>query len=76
MIQSLEGWPTKANEAPSPHEVRPAPLDTNPVLQNLGEEHECNQVNSPESGNARNHGNFTKVTKYLTKLKDTLINYV
>ena len=27
---SLEGWPTKAKEAPSPHEVRLASLDTNP----------------------------------------------
>ena len=33
---SLEGWPTKAKEAPSPHEVRLAPLDTNPVFQSLG----------------------------------------
>ena len=32
---SLEGWPTKAKEAPSSHEVRLAPLDTNPVFQNL-----------------------------------------
>ena len=32
---SLEGWPTKAKEAPSPHEVRMAPLDTNPVFQSL-----------------------------------------
>ena len=37
MIPSLEGWPTKAEEAPSPHEVRLALLDTNPVFQNLGE---------------------------------------
>ena len=36
VIPSLEGWPTKAKEAPSPHEVRLAPLDTNPVFQNLG----------------------------------------
>ena len=36
MIPSLEGWPTKAKEAPFPHEVRLAPLDTNPVFQNLG----------------------------------------
>ena len=27
---SLEGWPTKAKEAPFPHEVRLTPLDTNP----------------------------------------------
>ena len=37
MIPSLEGWPTKAKEAPSPHEVRLAPLDTNPVFHSLGE---------------------------------------
>ena len=28
-----EGLPTKAKEALSPHEVRLAPLDTNPVFQ-------------------------------------------
>ena len=33
---SLEGLPTKAKEAPSPHEVRLTPLDTNPVFQSLG----------------------------------------
>ena len=33
---SIEGWPTKANEAPSPDEVRPTLLVTNPVLQSLG----------------------------------------
>ena len=37
MIPSLEGLPTKAKEAPSPHEVRLAPLDTNPVFHSLGE---------------------------------------
>ena len=37
MIPSLEGWPTKAKEAPSPHEVRLNQLDTNPVFQCLGE---------------------------------------
>ena len=36
MIPSLEGWPTNAKETPSPHEVRLAPLDTNPVFQSLG----------------------------------------
>ena len=36
MIPSLEGWPTKAKVAPSPHEVRMSPLDTNPVFQSLG----------------------------------------
>ena len=36
MTPSLEGWLVKAKEAPSPHEVRLAPLDTNPVFQSLG----------------------------------------
>ena len=35
MTPSLEGWPTKDKEAPSSHDVRLAPLDTNPVFQNL-----------------------------------------
>ena len=35
MIPSLEGWPTKAKEAPSPHEVRLALRETNPVFQCL-----------------------------------------
>ena len=37
MIPSLEGWPPKAKEAPSPHEVILRPLDTNPVFQCLKE---------------------------------------
>ena len=36
MIPSLEGWATKAKEAPSPHEVKQTSLDTNPVFQCLG----------------------------------------
>ena len=36
MTPTLEGLPTKAKEAPSPHHVRLAPLDTNPVFQCLG----------------------------------------
>ena len=36
VIPSLEGWPTKAKEEPSPHEVRLIPLDTNPLFQCLG----------------------------------------
>ena len=36
MTPSLEGWPTKAKEAASPHEVRLALLDTNAVFQSLG----------------------------------------
>ena len=35
VIPSLEGWPTKAKEAPSPHEVRLALRETNPVFQCL-----------------------------------------
>ena len=38
MIPSLKGWPTKAKEAPYPHEVRMSSMDTNPVFQNLGGE--------------------------------------
>ena len=37
MTPSLEGPPTKAKEAPSPHEVRLVLLDTNPVFQCLSE---------------------------------------
>ena len=36
VTSSLEGWPTKAKEVPSPNEVRLTPLDTNPVFQCLG----------------------------------------
>ena len=36
MTPSLEGRLTKAKEAPSRHEVKLAPLDTNPVFQCLG----------------------------------------
>ena len=35
MTPSLEGLPTNAKEAPSPDEVRLAPLDTNPVFHRL-----------------------------------------
>ena len=35
MTPALEGWPTKAKEAPGPHEVRLTLLDTNPVFQCL-----------------------------------------
>ena len=35
MTPSLEGLPTKDKEEPSPHEVRLAPLDTNPIFQCL-----------------------------------------
>ena len=35
MTPSLEVWQTKAKEIPSPHKVRLAPLDTNPVFQCL-----------------------------------------
>ena len=33
---ALAGWPTKAKEAPSPHEVRLTLLDTNPIFQCFG----------------------------------------
>ena len=35
----------KAKEAPSPHDVRLAPLDTNPVFQSLGETYMLTQKN-------------------------------
>ena len=35
MTPSLEGLQTKAREAPSPHDLRLVPLDTNPVFQCL-----------------------------------------
>ena len=35
MTPSLEGWPTKADEPPSLHEVRLDPLDTNQLFQSL-----------------------------------------
>ena len=38
MTPSLEGWPIKATEAPSPDEVGLALLDTNPVFQSHREE--------------------------------------
>ena len=38
MLDEIESTTVhKAEEAPSPHEVRLAPLDTNPLFQNLGE---------------------------------------
>ena len=36
MIPSLEGWPTKAKEAPSPHEVRPTLLTPTQYFNVLG----------------------------------------
>ena len=41
VTSSLEGWPTKAKETLSPHEVRLTPLDTNTVFQ-------CLRVKSPQ----------------------------
>ena len=42
MTTSLEGLPTNAKKAPSPHVVRLALVDTNPVFQCLGEaEDQC-----------------------------------
>ena len=37
MTPSIEEWPIKIRVVSSPHEVRLAPLDTNSVLQCLGE---------------------------------------
>ena len=51
MTPSLEGLPTKAKEAPSPREVRLAPLDTNPVFRSLGDKPLLNkQVKSLKIG--------------------------
>ena len=44
MTPSLEGWPTKAIEAPFPHEVRLAPLDINPVKSYLENYEEFSEV--------------------------------
>ena len=38
---SLEGWQTKAKEAPFPYEARLTLLDTNPVFQSLGMLYGC-----------------------------------
>ena len=46
MTPSLEGRPTKAKEAPSPHEVRLTPLDTKPVFQCLREKQLKNSKNN------------------------------
>ena len=35
MAPSLEEWPIKTKEAPSPHEVRLTPMDINPVFECL-----------------------------------------
>ena len=43
MTTSLEGWPTKAKEGLSPHEIRLAPLDTKPVFQSLRGKFSFNQ---------------------------------
>ena len=37
VAQSLDRRATKANEAPSPHEVKLTLLDTNPVFQHIRE---------------------------------------
>ena len=47
---SLEGWPTITKEAPFPHEVRLALLDTNPVFQSLGEKFLTKPFEAPQSG--------------------------
>ena len=54
MTPSLQQLPIKAKEAPSPHEVRLAPLDTNPVFQCLRER--SNHEASPSAG--KNTGQF------------------
>ena len=47
---SLKGSPTKAKEACSPHQVRLAPLDINPVFQCLGEKFHGGQITNTMMG--------------------------
>ena len=67
VIPSLEGWPTKAKEALSPHEVRLTPLDTNPVFQ-------CLEENTSET-TLRNYFETTSETtsKLISKLLQKLL---
>ena len=51
MISSLEGWPTKAKEAPSLHDVRMTLLDTTPVFLCL----KFTSVCDPNESQARHH---------------------
>ena len=62
MKPSLEGWPTKAKEVPSPHEVRMSPLETNPVFQSLrGENKSCKKA-------LFNFASFVNVTESIKNL--------
>ena len=67
MTPSLEGWPTKAKEAPFPHEVRMSPLDTNPVFQSLGGKNVVmlNQLPLRSKCNKRICANFRSVFFHL-----------
>ena len=59
MIPSLEAWPTKAKEAPSPHEVRLTSLDTNPVFQCLRDIQD-----SVNDNNNKSKDNHIKIINY------------
>ena len=48
-MPSLKGLPTKAKEAPSPHEVRLSPLDTNPVFHSLRDSQSSQQKNMDQT---------------------------
>ena len=54
-MPSLEGWPTKAKDVPSPHEVRMAPLDTNPVFQGLGDKTKNFKENQKKHESKKSH---------------------
>ena len=67
MTPSLEGWSTKAKEAPSPHEVRLALLDTNPVFQSLGD---SDLVNNEILKKTKFNTLKTKVNNFENKIPD------
>ena len=62
MTPSLERLPTKAKEAPSPHEVRLAPLDTNPVFHSLGEKSGRVKAGSSMSSSRYPMGRLFRIT--------------
>ena len=56
MAPSLEGWPNKAKEVPSPHEVRLALLDTNAMFQ-------CVRVDDDEKSSKNDEIDMGMITK-------------
>ena len=63
MAPSLEGWPAKAKEAPSSHEVRLVPLDTNPVFSEPWDTQNLSQMQNPVK-----HLQWSIVQKLLTAI--------